>query len=115
VLATCQRLVAALTPTAPQWCWQQGFLELFDVLADGVPLPRTPRQKRWCGSTDCLCVSEWRALPGYTAPHHTTARATGAGEDNGIDHTDQTWLRFPYDSTFVRSHLSMTCFPTRTY
>ena len=28
---------------------------------------------------------------------------TGAGEDNGIDH-DKNWLRFPYDSTFLRSH-----------
>jgi hypothetical protein len=28
---------------------------------------------------------------------------TGAGEDNGIDH-HQNWLRFPYDSTFLRSH-----------
>jgi hypothetical protein len=28
---------------------------------------------------------------------------TGAGEDNEIDH-DKNWLRFPYDSTFVRSH-----------
>jgi hypothetical protein len=28
---------------------------------------------------------------------------TGAGEDHGIDH-DKNWLRFPYDSTFLRSH-----------
>jgi hypothetical protein len=27
----------------------------------------------------------------------------GAGEDHGIDH-DKNWLRFPYDSTVVRSH-----------
>eukprot|EP01047_Picozoa_sp_COSAG01_P030275 COSAG01_NODE_2106_length_8416_cov_47.839485_18_plen_116_part_00 len=27
----------------------------------------------------------------------------GAGEDHGIDH-GKTWLRFPYDSTFLRSH-----------
>jgi hypothetical protein len=25
------------------------------------------------------------------------------GEDSGIDH-NQSWLRFPYDSTFLRSH-----------
>jgi hypothetical protein len=31
------------------------------------------------------------------------ALATGAGEDNGIDH-NKHWLRFPYDSTFLRSH-----------
>jgi len=30
-------------------------------------------------------------------------RSTGVGEDNGIDH-NQNWLRFPYDSTFLRSH-----------
>eukprot|EP01047_Picozoa_sp_COSAG01_P006986 COSAG01_NODE_258_length_20077_cov_124.162429_8_plen_107_part_00 len=29
--------------------------------------------------------------------------ATGAGEDNGIDHNKDR-LRFPYDSTFWRSH-----------
>jgi hypothetical protein len=29
--------------------------------------------------------------------------ATGAGGDHGIDYT-QNWLRFPYDSTFLRSH-----------
>jgi hypothetical protein len=28
---------------------------------------------------------------------------TGAGEDNGIDHK-KNWLRFPYDSTVLRSH-----------
>eukprot|EP01047_Picozoa_sp_COSAG01_P022754 COSAG01_NODE_1363_length_10560_cov_2530.174773_2_plen_293_part_00 len=28
---------------------------------------------------------------------------TGAGGDHGIDH-DQTWLRFPYDSTALRPH-----------
>jgi hypothetical protein len=28
---------------------------------------------------------------------------TGAGEDNGIAQ-NQNWLRFPYDSTFLRSH-----------
>jgi hypothetical protein len=28
---------------------------------------------------------------------------TGAGADNGIDH-DMKWLRFPYDSTRLRSH-----------
>eukprot|EP01049_Picozoa_sp_SAG25_P016548 SAG25_NODE_3849_length_950_cov_1.002350_2_plen_86_part_00 len=28
---------------------------------------------------------------------------TGAGEDNGIDHS-KNWLRFPYESTCLRSH-----------
>jgi hypothetical protein len=28
---------------------------------------------------------------------------TGAGGDNGVDHNNN-WLRFPYDSTFLRSH-----------
>jgi hypothetical protein len=28
---------------------------------------------------------------------------TGAGEENGLDHSEH-WLRFPYDSTFLRSH-----------
>jgi hypothetical protein len=31
--------------------------------------------------------------------HHNT----GAGGDNGIDH-HENWLRFPYDSTVLRSH-----------
>jgi hypothetical protein len=34
---------------------------------------------------------------------HERPNYTGAGEDTGIDH-NKIWLRFPYDSTFLRSH-----------
>jgi hypothetical protein len=33
----------------------------------------------------------------------TLSSRTGAGEDNGIDHS-KNWLRFPYDSELFRSH-----------
>jgi hypothetical protein len=38
--------------------------------------------------------------PVRARPHRE--EGTGAGEDNGIDH-HQKWLRFPYDSTCLRS------------
>jgi hypothetical protein len=43
---------------------------------------------------------------GRGSDSHRTLRicaSTCAGEDNGIDH-NKNWLRFPYDSTFLRSH-----------
>eukprot|EP01047_Picozoa_sp_COSAG01_P036289 COSAG01_NODE_2830_length_6998_cov_17.705754_2_plen_176_part_00 len=55
----------------------------------------------------------WRVFPPPKPSFHKTpalgplntctySRNTGAGEDNGIDH-HQNRLRFPYDSTFLRS------------
>eukprot|EP01047_Picozoa_sp_COSAG01_P026422 COSAG01_NODE_1701_length_9447_cov_3.223363_16_plen_58_part_00 len=34
--------------------------------------------------------------------HAQVRERTGAGGDSGTDH-NQNWLRFPYDSTFLRS------------
>jgi hypothetical protein len=41
--------------------------------------------------------------PSWTTYLTTSLGCTGAGGDNGIDH-NKNWLRFPYDSTFLRSH-----------
>jgi hypothetical protein len=51
-----------------------------------------------CESTAALTTA---ASSGYTC--HPTTSVTGAGGDIGIDHRNN-WLRFPYDSTFLRSH-----------
>jgi hypothetical protein len=43
--------------------------------------------------------------PRWRSP--SRAPTGGAGEDHGIDHS-KSWLRFPYDSTFLRSHYIST-------
>jgi hypothetical protein len=54
---------------------------------------RRRRRRRCCGLRIRLVgVANWGRDP-----------PTGAGEDNGIAQ-NQNWLRFPYDSTFFRSH-----------
>jgi hypothetical protein len=62
------------------------------TVADSAPT-FTQQQSPWSQSSEGL-----RAARSSNHHHHT-----GAGEDNGIDH-NQNWLRFPYDSTFLRSH-----------
>jgi hypothetical protein len=44
-----------------------------------------------------------RQSPPEAAGSSSGAATTGAGEDHGIDH-NENWLRFPYDSTFLRPH-----------
>jgi|EP01047_Picozoa_sp_COSAG01_P014528 hypothetical protein len=44
-----------------------------------------------------------RTHPQNTRNRQRTPTTTGAGADNGMDH-DQNGLRFPYDSTLLRSH-----------
>ena len=39
----------------------------------------------------------------YVRPRSPRPSDTGAGGDNGIEH-NKNWLRFPYDSTILRSH-----------
>eukprot|EP01047_Picozoa_sp_COSAG01_P069833 COSAG01_NODE_10434_length_2166_cov_8.532656_3_plen_189_part_00 len=48
-----------------------------------------------------LSSSRWRSRPRASAA--SAPLCTGAGGDNGIDH-NKNGLRFPYVSTFLRSH-----------
>jgi hypothetical protein len=59
---------------------------------------QAPRQRATQAARGREAPRRARATP---ARHHSPY--TGAGEDHGIGH-DQNWLRFPYDSTFLRSH-----------
>jgi hypothetical protein len=62
--------------------------------AEIVPLAwRTPPRAATLASSD----------PSGTPRGQRRGKATGGGEDNGIDR-NKNWLRFPYDSTFLRSH-----------
>eukprot|EP01047_Picozoa_sp_COSAG01_P005400 COSAG01_NODE_184_length_22692_cov_155.762758_6_plen_154_part_00 len=66
----------------------------YQLPSDGIALCREPAP-----ATENVTALAWhravRSLHCYAA--------TGAGEDNGIDHSKNR-LRFPYDSTFLRSH-----------
>eukprot|EP01047_Picozoa_sp_COSAG01_P000526 COSAG01_NODE_10_length_42970_cov_93.010007_22_plen_178_part_00 len=49
-------------------------------------------------------LRDTRFEPPPPPPLFLRPSSTGAGDDNGIDHNHKNWLRFPYDSTFWRSH-----------
>jgi MFS family permease len=58
---------------------------------------------RWVVACLSLLVGCVRLLLRHFLHRLQLVVRTGAGGDNGIDHT-KNWLRVPYDSTFLRSH-----------
>jgi hypothetical protein len=71
-----------------------------------APAPAPPTAVAAAAGGDAAALQ----LTGAPARHRPGS--TGAGEDNGIDH-DQNWLRFPYDSSFLRSPPASVAAPAR--